>query len=393
MNTARDIMMIDHGRLGFSLQEYRRRYALALEGMQKRGVDVLLVRTPENICYLTGFETPGYYAYHCLILSTDQDPVLVLRRIEETNIREFSWLADAVPVDDDMVPYEVTIATLKKRGLANKRIGIEEGSFFTPIEEYKFLIQNLPEATFINASGIVEQARVIKSDEEIKMMRRCAEILDVGMQAAVDAVRIGATEDDVAAEAHRVLVKNGSEYPSLPHFICAGERASVTHATWRGKKIEKGEAVFIELSATKHRYSAALLVCACHGEPSPRVRAVADASLAGLHAALDTIKPGVPCEAAYWALHGAIEKAGFGQYHHHRAGYSIGVNFPPDWGEGQILSLRKGEKRLLEPNMTFHIIPDIYIYREIGVCFSATVRVTENGCEDLSKFPRRFYVN
>ena len=87
-----------------------------------------------------------------------------------------------------------------------------------------------------------------------------------------------------------------------------------------------------------------------------------------------------------------IEDAGFGPYFRHRLGYSIGVNYPPDWGEGQILSLRKGEPRLLEPGMTFHMVPLCLVYREFGIGFSETVRVTEDGCERFSTLPREIVV-
>ena len=392
MKTSKDIKMIGHERLPFSLDEYRRRYDLVLEGMATVGVDVLLVRGPENICYLTGYETPGYYGYHCLVISPDAEPVMVLRRLEQPNVWEFSWLAESEIIPDTRVPHEVTVEVLRDRGLAARRIGVDKAAYFFTVEEYEALVASLPEATFVNAAGLVEQARLVKSEAEIDIMRGCARMLDGGMRAGVDAVRAGATEDDIAAEVHRVLVGAGSEYPSLPHFICSGPRLSMPHATWRGRVLEKGDPVFFELSATKYRYSASLMLTACDGEPEPRVRHFADACLAGLQAAKDTIAPGVTCEEVDAALHGAFEKAGIGQYHAHRAGYSIGLGFPPDWGEGHILSLKQGEQRPLERNMTFHLVPAAFIYRETGAGFSATVRVTDDGCEDLSAFPRELIV-
>ena len=75
-----------HRRLPFSREEYERRYDTVLENMERAGVDALLVRSPENITYLSGYETPGYYGYHCLIIARGQQPVLVGRRLEiETN--------------------------------------------------------------------------------------------------------------------------------------------------------------------------------------------------------------------------------------------------------------------------------------------------------------------
>jgi Xaa-Pro dipeptidase len=381
-----------HDRLAFTEGEYRRRWSLVQAGMAEKGIDVLLVRTPENICYLTGYETPGYYAYHCLIVPMDQEPVLVVRRLEAMNAAEFSWLVDTSPVEDHEVPWDVTIREVRDRGLGDKCIGVEEASFFSTVAEYKGVIAALKDATVVDGSGIVEEARVVKSDEEIALMRICSDILDQGTQAGIDAVRSGDSEDQIAATVHEVLVRLGSEYPSLPNFVCSGPRASVTHATWQGRTVEKGDVVFFELSAVKHRYNVAILRCVCDGEPGDEVRKFAEASEAALAAAMGTIKPGVTCDAVYWATHNAIVERGLGEYHPHRAGYSIGVSFPPDWGEGQILSLRNQEMRLLEPNMCFHIIPAIQRYREIGVCLSHTIRVTETGCEPFSKIPPKLIV-
>ena len=112
----------------------------------------------------------------------------------------------------------------------------------------------------------------------------------------------------------------------------------------------------------------------------------------GVISFMDTMRAGVSSEAVDAAARGVIEKAGFGEYFRHRLGYSIGVNYPPDWGEGQILSLRKGEPRLLEENMTFHMVPLCLVYREFGIGFSATVRVTRTGCEEFSALPRTMIV-
>jgi Xaa-Pro dipeptidase len=392
MITSKDLKMVQHPRLAFSLGEYRRRYDAVIRALADKGLDALLVRTPENIAYLTGYVTPGYYGYHCLILAVDQAPALVLRYLEQTNVFEYSWLAESVPVTDDRIPFEVTIETLRQRGLANKRIGVEKTSFFSTIEEYEGVRAQLPEAELVDGSGIVEWVRVVKSPEEIALIKRCAKMLDHGSKAGLDALKAGTTEDIIAAEIHRELVARGSEYPGLPHFIASGPRISVTHSTWEGRKIAKGDPVFYELSATKHRYSAAIMFTASDGEPDDQVKRIADAARAGLAAGMAALKPGVPCEDVDRALHNEFVKAGLGEYHRHRAAYSLGMCFPPDWGEGHILSLKKGEKRLVQKDMIFHMVPAAFIYRKTGAGFSATLNVTENGCEALSRFPGEFIV-
>ena len=152
-----------HRRLPFSREEYERRYDAVLDAMDRAGLDALLVRSPENITYLSGYETPGYYGYHCLVLARGQQPVLVGRRLEiETNVPEFSWLTHIAPAQDHDVPVDSTAGTIEKMGLARHRLGVEKKGWFFTVEEYEALQQRLPHARIVDASNTVEAARLIK---------------------------------------------------------------------------------------------------------------------------------------------------------------------------------------------------------------------------------------
>ena len=96
-----------------------------------------------------------------------------------------------------------------------------------------------------------------------------------------------------------------------------------------------------------------------------------------LQAALDAIRPGATCEAPHLACQKVIDRAGFTENFKKRTGYSIGIAFAPDWGEGGILSLYSGVTTELQPGMTFHIPPALRIYGQFTVGVSETVVVTE----------------
>ncbi|MDJ0948691.1 MAG: Xaa-Pro peptidase family protein [Alphaproteobacteria bacterium] len=382
------VEMNQHDRLGFSLAEYQRRVEDVLARMGQSGLDVLLVRGPENITWLTGYESPGYYKYHCVILAPGIEPVFVLRRFEELNIPEYAWLTRHVPLDDWEHPPTVTARTLRELGLAAGRVGVEKQGWFFTVDEYETLAAALPEAKFVDATRVVEEARLIKSAEEIAIMRRAAAILDKAVQAGMDKVGPGISDDLVNAEVNRMLLENGGEYMGLPPFILSGPRTSLPHQTARSERIGDHDVVYFEVSCSQYRYAAALMRTMFVGEPDPAWRRCGEAVIAGLEAALETIRPGVACAEVDRAARSVIESAGFGEYFRHRLGYSIGVNYPPDWGEGQILSLHAEERRLLEPNMTFHLVPLCLVYREFGFGCSETVRVTEDGCERFSSLSR-----
>ena len=388
-----DFEMITHARLGFSLEEYLRRYELVLAAMAERGLDALCLRSPENITYMTGYETPGYYKYHCLVMGPGFDPVLILRRFESLNIPEYAWIPSFVPVDDWEHPPTLTAHVLRLLGLGEgKRMGVEKQGWFYTVEEHETLTSALPSCTFEDAIGILWDARMIKSGEEISMMRRSAAILDRAVQAGMDLCAPGVPDDRVNAEVNRVLLENTGEYMGLPPFILSGPRTCLPHQTARGEIIGEKDLVYFEVSCSQWRYAAAIMRTIFIGEPDARQRACTEAVIGAVDRAMEVIRPGVTSEEVDREARAVVEKAGFGDYFRHRLGYSIGVNYPPDWGEGEIISLRRGEERELRAGMTFHMVPLCLIYRDYGVGFSETIRVTETGCERFSSLPREVVV-
>jgi Xaa-Pro dipeptidase len=361
--------------------------------MSSRGIDVLLSFTPENIYYISGYQTPGYYVYQTLVVPLDRDPFMVTRYLEETNVVGLSWLDDREFFQDHEDPVDATLKALKKRALIqNKTIGLEEDAWFISIKQYLKLRDALSGASVVNGSGCIEALRLIKSHQELEYIRRAARIAEKGMEAGMEAIREGVTEDDIAAAVHYEIIRNGGEYMSLPPFICSGYRSGLAHATWGGRKIEKGDAIFFEISGSVKRYSAALMRTAFLGDPPQEVVKIAEAVTAGLTKAVETIRPGITSDEADDACRSVIASAGYGEYYRHRLGYSIGVNFPPDWGEGHILSLRANEPTILRPNMTFHMPPAVLGYNDIGIGFSETIEVTEDGCQTITNFERKLRI-
>ena len=388
------LRMNKHRRLAFRPAEYQRRYDLVLDNMKAAKLDVLLVHSPENITYLTGYETPGYYGYHCLVIARGEQPVLVGRRIEIlTNVPEFSWLTKTAIVEDHRTPIDVTAGVIEKLGMGRRKIGVEKSGWFFPVTEYEDLQTRLSRARLVDGSGLVEAARVVKSDAEGEMIRRSVAIADKAAIAGIRATKPGVTEDQIAAAVYKKWCEEGAEYTGLPNFIASGRRSALCHATWRGRKLSANDHCIFELAASKNRYAGAVFRAATVGRVKPKIRRLSETSIEALLAVVDAMRPGAVSEKVDKVGRDIIKKAGFGKYHHHRIGYSIGLNQPPDWGEGQIMSIRKGETRVLEKNMTFHLVPGCLITGELGLVNSATVRVTDTGGEMLNTIPLKLFEN
>lgn len=376
----------------FTIEEYQQRLEKLRQVMAGRGIDVLMSFTPENIYYMTGYQTPGYYVYQCLVVPMEREPFMVTRYLEETNVVGLSWLDDRASFQDWEDPVETTVKALKERKLDGKTIGIEEDAWFLSIKHYLQLKEKLAAAKIVDGSGCIEKLRLIKSPQELEYIRRAARAAEKSMEAGMQAIKEGATEDDIAAAVHYELIRSGGEYMGLPPFICSGYRTALAHATWGGRRVERGDLIFFEISGCIKRYSAALMRTAYLGDPPDEVVKISDAVIAGLNKAIETIRPGITSGEADKACRDTIARAGYGEHYRHRLGYSIGVNFPPDWGEGHIVSLRTNDPTILEPGMVFHMPPAVLGYKDLGIGFSETILVTEGGCEPITNFERKLRV-
>ena len=390
-NANEDVVMEDpkirqiQKTLAFTEEEYRQRLARVRATMAERGLDGLLVHGPENICYLSGFRTSGYYFLQMLVVPLEADPIFVVRLYEKGNMAAFSWLNldRGHAYRDNESATETVAQTVHELGLTRGRLGVDRAGFFLPVGVYAELESLLPEAELADGTGIVEKQRAVKSPAEIAYIRRSCWVSAQGMQALVDHCREGRTENAVAGEIHKALVSNGGEYTGLPVFFSSGHRVVIPHANWTDKIIERGDLVYVELTGVTQRYAGPHLRCLIVGEPSKAQAADADMCREMLEAAIDAIRPGTTSHAVDTAVRRVLERYNYPTEHKNRCGYSIGLNFPPDWGEGYFLDLKQGDETVLEPGMVFHVPP---IAHQISM--SETVLVTDSGSEVLTDFPR-----
>jgi Xaa-Pro dipeptidase len=378
--------------LPFTLAEYRDRLARVRRLMQERGVDVLLLTSPENIYYLSGYQTTGYYIYQALAVPTDGEPQFVVRKFELTNVQGLSWLKSGVGVDDTEDPLDVTVRAIRAAGGAAPRIGYEDRGFFLPPAILDGVRTRLPQSRFVASSGIVEACRLVKSPAEVAYVRQAAAAAGAGLTAGLAEVRPGRTENHVAGAIYAGMLRAGSEYPSSQPYVVTGPRGALGHATYAGHRIRAGHVVYIETGGCIKRYGGAIMRMVSVGKPSSEAKRTVGVMIEALEAILGAIRPGVTSGSVDEAGRSLVERAGLGKYWLHRTGYSIGVGFPPGWGEGHIFDLKPHDERRLLAGMTFHLVPLLLIPGWGAMGFSETVLVTKTGCEVLTRVPRRLIV-
>jgi ectoine hydrolase len=213
------------------------------------------------------------------------------------------------------------------------------------------------------------------------------------MQTAIDAVSPGIRECDAVAEVYRAQMRGtetfGGDYPAIVPMMPTGEKTATPHLTWTDDPYGNETAVNLELAACRHRYHSPLARTVYLGANPPRkLTETADIVVEGLGAALEAVKPGAKCEDIELVWRRVIARAGLEK--ESRIGYSMGLNYPPDWGE-HTASLRPGDKTVLQPNMTFHMILGMWM-DDWGFECSESFRVTESGCETFADFPRKLFI-
>jgi Xaa-Pro aminopeptidase len=381
--------------VAFPQSEYQSRIAKVHKAMESRDLDALLVTHTPNLCYLTGYQSPLANWYTCLVLPRQGEPSVHLVDIELANLLVHGWRNRNIVTfrwfQSVEAPRQLA-KIVKEHGLAEKRIGLEMRLGGCTAHLYEQLRQLLPKAKFEDGSDIVLDIRAVKSPAEITHMRKAARFTDIGMQAALQVVGLGKTENDVARVAYDAMIGAGSEYLSIEPLIVAGFAMTLTgHLMFKRRVFESGDQVGLELAGVCHRYSAPLYRTAVIGRPSPLVQRLARASLTALQLVLENARPGRTAhEVARAASKGFRPVAGEG-YFQGAYGYAVGIGFPPDWVEHSIY-IHEGNERVLETGMVFHSPMGLRIPGKAGVSYSETWVVTETGCETLSTTPRELVV-
>jgi Xaa-Pro dipeptidase len=167
-------------------------------------------------------------------------------------------------------------------------------------------------------------------------------------------------------------------------MLPTGEAADTPHLTWSEDRFEQGQAVVIELAGAHHRYHAPLARTVSLGKAPDRLLKLADAVAEGIASVLDEVRPGTPVRDLAYAWNRTLAKHGLEKPS--RIGYSIGVGYPPDWGE-RTISIRTEDETVLAENMTFHLIGGMWM-DHYGYELSESIRVASDGVETFTRFPR-----
>lgn len=387
--------------LPFSQAEYSRRIDLVHNAMKHARIDVMLIADPSNQAWLTGYDGWSFYVHQGVVLGVDDDPIWWGRTMDANGARRTVWMndecilayADCFVQSTARHPMEDLANHLIRLGYDSSRIGVEMENYYYSAKAHDVLTTKLGNAKFVDATALVNWQRAVKSSEEVEFMRRAAQIADKVVLTALREARPGKLKNELVGD----ILKAGTygvdgawgDYPAIVPMTPSGIDASAAHLTWNGEPMKAGEATFFELAGCYRRYHAPLCRTVFLGKPPKKMVEASNALIEGVNAGLEKAQAGNrACDIAD-ALNKELTKAGIER--RGRCGYSIGLSYPPDWGE-RTISIRPEDQTVLEPGMTFHFMPGLWM-DEWGIEITEPMLIKPQGAaEPLCHIERKLFI-
>lgn len=373
--------------------EYEQRLERVRDALAARSLAGVVVTDPANIFYLTGYNAWSFYTPQCLVVPAGGEPVLFARAMDAAGAGYTTYLPEAqvegypehLVHRPDVHPYDWIARRIRERELAGPGpLAVEiDAHFFSP-RGYLALQAGLDGVRLEDSRELVNWVRVVKSPAEIAQLRVAGRLAQQAMEVALQAVVPGrrqcdAVADIVAAQT-RGTEDHGGDYPAIVPMLPTGKASGTPHLTWTDERFRMGEATVIELAGVYRRYHAPLARTIMLGEPPQRLARTAEVVADGMQAVLAGLVPGSTPHEVHAAWEAVISAHGLSKAS--RIGYSIGLGYPPDWGE-RTVSLRAEDHTELRPGMCFHVILGMWM-DGWGYEMSEPVVLTENGAERLA---------
>ena len=387
--------------MNFTVKEYKNRLKKVQSEMQKKGIELLISQDTANINYLTGYDAWSFYYSQCVIVHVNSDEPLCFVRAQDAGgafITTYLKKENIIIYDEKYIhtwpthPYDALVDLIRKKKWDKINIGVEMDAHYFTAYCYEKLKKGLANAKILDSERLVNWVRVEKSIAEIEYMKKAATISEMAMKTAMETISPDVRQCDAVAEIQRTLFRGtpeyGGEYASIATLLPTGKGTSASHLTASDKKFVNGEATIIELSGTYKRYHAPMARTINLGKPDQKKLDAMKATNEALEEGINASKPGNTANDVAEKFWRVLDKYGIKK--ESRTGYSIGIGYPPDWGE-HTLNIYKGDMTELKPNICYHMIA-VMQFGDWGVESSESIRITESGNELLCNFSRDLHV-
>ncbi len=366
------------------MEIYEKRERRIQEYLAEKNLNCTIITSPQHIFYLSGY-LPNVDYPCALLIPKDGTKVLVIseselgclngkRTFPEIKIYLDYSIRQRIDVSLNFLKVikDVLKRFLKKRNI----IGIE-GLNFT----YNFadeIVREFPNTELNDISCVLMQMRVIKSAEELGLIKKAVKIADLGQKVVKENLRESISELELYIKIKSEMEASVGEPIKLRADLISGSRTELMGGKPSLKKIEIGDLVITDLSPEVGGYWGDTTTTSVLGRPSKRQKEMLKIVLAALQEGIEEIQPGIKACVLDKVVRTFIEKAGYGKYFPHHTGHGIGL------GHFESPLIIPGNNQELKEGMVFTIEPGIYLPRVGGVRVEEDVLVTRSGAEVLS---------
>ena len=346
--------------------------------MAENSLDAIVLMEGTSLRYFTGIRWWGGERMFALVLPAKGAAFYICPSFEEGRARE--QLANAPDGDhaevrtwqEDGNPYALLNQGLQDRNIATGNLGIEESIRYLFVNN---IAQNAPQAKLASATPVTAGCRMIKSPHEITLMRVASQVTLSVYEAVYHALHEGMTQHDVGNLIEKAYARTG--FPG-DASVMVGEYSANPHGSNTPQTIREGTIVMIDDGCVVEGYQSDITRTFVLGRPTDKMKQVFDIVHRAQSAALAAAKPGAPCGSVDDAARKIITDAGYGpdyKYFTHRLGHGLGMD-GHEWPY-----LVRGNKTLLQANITTSNEPGIYIPGAFGVRLEDDLHVTQDGAE------------
>ncbi|MEE9313210.1 MAG: Xaa-Pro peptidase family protein [Rhizobiaceae bacterium] len=380
--------------LHFSDQEFATRKTKLLAKMEAENLDAMLLFAQESMYWLTGYDTFGYCFFQCLVVKRDGDLALLTRSADLRQARHTSNVENIVLWTDGVAANPVIDLRdmMADLGLLGSRIGVEYDTHgLTALNGRKLDDALKSFAKLHDISDIIPTLRLIKSEEEIKQVRKAARYADLALEAAIEHTKGGADEGKILAAMQGAIFEAGGDYPGNPFIIGSGADALLCRYKSGRRKLSKNDQLTIEWAGVSAQYHVAMMRTLVVGKPNKQHEPLFEASRDALLAVEKAMIPGNTFGNLFDAHVKVMDTAGLSRHRLNACGYTVGARYAPCWMDGEMMFA--GNDTIIEPNMTLFahmIIMDSD--SETAMCLGQTYLTTENKPKALSKHGLDFIV-
>jgi Xaa-Pro aminopeptidase len=375
----------------FPEEEYLERIRKIRNLMEKKMLEGLLVYSypcgetdgAGHVAYLSSFKPLGNNAV--VLLSMDGEPALIFDRITHREPIHSciwtTWMKDVWPSTRDNIPVNIQ-SWIKEQNLDKKRIGLV-GEKMIPWDIWTQVKAGLPYVEWTPISQEFNDIQKIKSDLEMKLMRKVCQITNEGMRAGVEAVNPGVAEGEIVGEIMKEFFVEGAHDLSFTSVIASGPRGGIKHSYPTPRKIRNGDLVYIDIGARYYGYHTDMSRVVMVGNPSPKQKEVLDYDREAYYILLDEMKPGVPVKEVYSLATELQEKTGLYEKYGKAAYLGFGGSHGMSTGFAE-WSLRDG-RTVVTPNLSPLAFEPMIVILNFGtVVIESMVAITQKGAEVLT---------